>query len=340
MIGQIGRAQLNLDVKCDIKRGCICTQDDKGLLIMKHVVTSTEESERAQKAAIVLRTYSNYVTAWVVCFNNLYGIDGEGMLAFIEKIKQNANYQQIRGNTVVPTTLTNAYNRGRLTLKAIQSLPVDTNKDLASIGNLWLSVQSYYSIHGIGTATMIALRMSMPGHSTHRSYRAAFSQIMDAYLPKPFCAICFGGPSIGDYVFKNLNTSASSVRNLVQLYNPEAYGPIDDFIGKTLSTTRTYFLEERVIDKHKKKKRLTRAEKLQCCNNEHSTSLCDLLYRLRLHSNYDNPDMYIYADGGEAAKERYKNLQHLTELVIIGFETLMEKAIGTAQMDTLRDSFQ
>ena len=50
--------------------------------------------------------------------------------------------------------------------------------------------------------------------------------------------------------------------------------------------------------------------------------------------------MYIYADGDEAAKERYRNLKYLTELVIIGFETLMEKAIGLETMTTLKERFQ
>jgi hypothetical protein len=309
-------------------------------MITQNIIKTTEEAERAQKAAIVLRTYSNYVRAWVVSFQRLYGTGEEGIVSFVDRVKQNTNYQRIRGSTIVTRELIDAYNRGQLTLRAIQFLPVDTLQELATIGNLWLPVQSYYSIHGVGMATMIALRMSMPVQKTHRSYRAAFSQIMNAYLPEPLCATCIGGPMIENYVFHNLDTSANTVKNLVQLTNPEACSRIEDFIGKSLSTTRTFFLEERISDKRmKKKKRLTSGEKLQCCNNEHATSVCDLLYRLRLHSNYDNPDMYIYADGGEAAKERYRNLRYLTELVIIGFETLMEKAVGLDRMKTLRESF-
>lgn len=34
---------------------------------------TTEEAERAEKAAIALRTYSNYVMSWVIVFQRLYG---------------------------------------------------------------------------------------------------------------------------------------------------------------------------------------------------------------------------------------------------------------------------
>jgi hypothetical protein len=89
--------------------------------------------------------------------------------------------------------------------------------------------------------------------------------------------------------------------------------------------------------KKNKKKRLSKEEKSGCCSNEHSTSVVDLLYRLRCRSNYDNPDMYLYGSSDEVAIERYKNLEQLTMFAATGFETILEKALGTTQMDVLRE---
>ena len=78
-------------------------------------------------------------------------------------------------------------------------------------------------------------------------------------------------------------------------------------------------------------------ENLKYCSNEPPTSVIHLLYRLRLRSNYDNPDMFLYADSNETALERYANFKFLTNTITTGLETLMEKAIGSTAMIRLRD---
>ena len=104
----------------------------------------------------------------------------------------------------------------------------------------------------------------------------------------------------------------------IQLTNPEHVEDLATFVGKSLSTTRQQFLANRFEEKRnkEKKKRLTRQAKNQCCQNEHPTSVCDLLYRLRLRSNYDNPDMYLFAPTEQqSAVRNYQELLRLTELM-------------------------
>ncbi len=274
----------------------------------------------------------------VESFKGYYGVGEKGITVFKCRVKESTNYQQIRFLAPMPVELVNAYSRGKLTLNALSDLPIDTNDGLALTGNLWLPVQAYYAINGVGWATMIALGMSMPVRKTHGIFRKFFSQVMSAYMPEPFCLTCEGGSGLRDYIFKGIDLNIDVVTDL-KPFRPfeEAAGP-EKYIGKSLSTTRTEFLKERFADQRFKMNqgKLQKDIKIRCCEKEHNTSICDLFYKLRKRSNYENPDMYLYAGDNELAIERYRSFKHLTELLVIGLEELLEKAIGQQEMQTLQ----
>jgi hypothetical protein len=298
------------------------------------IIFSKEESQRITQAQLTLTTYSNYVKAWFEGITRVFGDDENRSANYIEKIKQTNNYSKIRITQLSPE-IRNAYIRSKLTLKAISVLQIDTHPDLAKLGYLWLPVQSYYSIHGAGSALIMAL--NMPYNNTHAHFLTLISQVMVAYMPALFCANCFGGPEITNYVFDGLDTSADAVKNLQHLSNPQKCENIDDFIGKTLSTTRSECLRERFKKTRKgKNKHLSSTVKANCCQNEHPTSVVDLLYRLRCQSNYDNPDMFLFGNGDELAVERYKTLAYLVKFIVDGLDILLEKALGADQINSLR----
>ena len=88
------------------------------------------------------------------------------------------------------------------------------------------------------------------------------------------------------------------------------------------------------------KKRLSYEEKKVCCQREHATSVCDLLYRMRTRSNYDNPDMYLFAtDSADSATKHYRDLLYLTRVLMAGLDALIEKRIGKTEMSQLRRKF-
>lgn len=301
------------------------------------IIESTQELERAQEAAYALTTYSNYVTAWVVFLNRQYGIGNEGENAFLVAMAGNDNVRRLQGGISVSDELTAAYCRGQLTFRAMQALPVEEHPHLARSANFWLPVQSYYAIHGTGLAAMMALNMAPP--QSHMTFRAAFSTVVHTYFPAPFCGLCIGGPEAKEFTFRNLPTTMDRVVRQTQLANPEHVEDLATFVGKSLSTTRQEFLAVRFEEKRdkEKKKRLTYEAKNQCCKNEHPTSVCDLLYRLRLRSNYDNPDMYLFAPTAhQSAVRSYQELLRLTELLLAGFDVLIERRIGREKATELR----
>jgi len=290
------------------------------------IITSNQELERAEKANFALITYSNYMRAWIIFLDECYRLSSDGMTLFIERIKTSDVFRHMQGGAQISDELTNTYNRGRLTFRAMKILPIGNHPELALIANLWLPVQAYYAIHGIGLATMMALNMAPP--QSHSTFRTAFSDLVKRYLPEPFCSVCSGGPELQNYRVCELN----------HLRRPDSIEEIECFIGKSLATTRTEFLAARFNETRriKNKKKLKREEKELCCQNEHPTSICDLLYRLRLRANYYNPDMYLFADDPDEAKKQYNDILLLTEVLITGLEVLIERKVGKANMQTLK----
>lgn len=301
------------------------------------IIESSQELERAQRAAYALITYSNYVAAWAVSLNRQYGLGEEGRNAFLSALAENVAVRGLQGGIPVSDELTASYCRGQLTFQAMRALPIEEHPHLARSANFWLPVQSYYAIHGIGLATMMALSMAPP--QSHMAFRAAFSSVVHTYFPTPFCGLCRGGPDAKDFTFQGLQTDMDMVTRQTQLANPEHIENLVAFVGKSLSTTRQEFLGGRFEEKRnrEKKKRLTHESKNQCCQKEHPTSICDLLYRLRLHSNYYNPDMFLFAPTEqESAVKSYRELLRLTELLVAGLNALIERRIGQTAAVELR----
>ena len=304
------------------------------------IITSTKELERATYATYALITYYNYIKAWVVCIKKLYGSGDDGENLFVNKCKSGNAFNNVQGGASVSEEFYKAYGRGRLTFKAMDNLPIEEHPELALSANLWLPVQSYYAIHGVGLATMIALGRGSP--KSHRSFRADFSKLVNKYFPKPFCGRCIGGPELKDFSFQDLSTSVDKVTGQNQLANPEFVEEIESFIGKSLSTTREKFLKDRFDQNRsdRKKKRLSFEERNECCQKEHATSICDLLYRMRIRSNYDSPDMYLFAsDKPENATKHYKDLRYLTRILIAGLDALIERRVGIIMMSQLKSKF-
>lgn len=305
------------------------------------IIEATQEVERAERATYALITYYNYIKAWVVCLERQYGSGDDGINSFIDKLQHKTTSKRVQGGLSLSAELSDAYSRGRLTFRAMSNLPITEYPEIALSANFWLPVQSYYAIHGVGLATMAALNMSLP--QTHRSFRAAFSSLVNTYFPTPFCSRCVGGPEAKDFSFHNINTSIDEVTSQSQLANPASVIEIKNFIAKSLSTTRKKFVEIRFDEKRdeKKKKRLSFEEKNECCQREHATSICDLIYRMRVRSNYDNPDMYLFASkNAENATDHYRDLLYLTKVLITGLDALIARRIGSRNMAKLKSSFE
>ncbi len=292
-------------------------------------------------AGYALYTYYDYVRAWVIYVERTYGCSNKAISNFVNKMQSLSSFGHLQGGTSCSNEIVASYSRGQLTLSAMRKLPIENHPEITISANLWLPVQSYYAIHGVGLASLIALGQQPP--KDHRAFRASFSQIAGKYFPVPFCACCNGGPQLEDFSFSGICTSPAKVAAQSNLANP-IYSAGDHYIGKSLQSTRKRILDE-LFDKErhskvratKKRRNLSKASKQTICQGVHGISICDFIYRMRVRSNYDDPDMYLFASKNvEDAVSHYENLRYLTEIIVAGLSALIERKIGRQEMARLK----
>ncbi len=304
------------------------------------VITSSDQDSTEE--SLPLTTYYNYIKAWNIAYKQKYGNSENAFIDEISRIASNSKQPEIYKDNFDK----GSYFRGFLTLQLMNDLPVDKYPELTFTANIWLPVLSYYAIHGVGLA-LIAIRMQdPPKYVTHRYFLQAFHDaVLRGLFPYPFNGLCTGGPKPANFSFINLDTSATEVMAQINLANPVP-DKIDDFIGKSLSTTRYRKLNDeykkRRMDKQKIKASHTRhnicgEEYKEICSKMHATSICDFLYRMRSRSNYANPIMYRSGtnDVGSACSH-YKDLLQLTKVIIAGINTLIEFYLGKTELAKIK----
>lgn len=298
-----------------------------------------------QDAPYALQTYYCYVRAWVEKITKLYGQPTTCLYKIKDEMMKSKTIQKIQGGRTLDKDIVAAYTRGKLTLKAMDTFPIKENKELAPTANLWLPVQAYYAIHGVGLATIISLGQAMP--NDHRAFRSVFSDISEKYLPEPFNSKCRGGPNDQQFVFDNLKTIMKNVKQQSNLSNSK-YANIESLLGKCLSTTRRRFLDElfdkerrKSIRRGKKRRNLSRNAKQLITEKLHPTTVTDFLYRMRIRSNYEDPDIHLYASDKQAyeAVRHYEDLLFLTQAIVGSLSVIMLRKIGKQAMDSIESRF-
>ena len=295
----------------------------------------------SRDAGYVLYTYYNYIDAWVVYIENTFGVDKSGLTKLSSEITSSKPFSRLKTDITYSNDLSTAYLRGQFTLSSMNKLPVKEHPELALSANMWLPVQAYYAIHGVGQATLIALGQEQ--QYKHRAFLAAFSNLVHSYFPSPLCARCDGGPYPNDYSYSGLNTTPQQISEQSNIATPnKSVG--SHYLGKSLKTTRDRLIEERFVrerngkSKGPKKKRLSITDKNQICTKIPPTSIGDLLYRMRVRSNYDSPDMYLFAySNTQDAVLHYQNLLYLTNIIVTALDLIVEKKVGKENMEKLKD---
>ena len=295
-------------------------------------VSEGDDSERA------LRTYYNYISAFVKTIQDIYPGDPiSGLLAQQGSLPE---VQELRADCNTNSEIETCFRRGHFTIQAMKQLPVAKIPQLAFSANYWLPVQAYYAVHGIGLATLLCLNGSRPQY--HSTFLSHMSGIIEKYFPRPLSTTIAGvRPHIE---ISGINVTGSDVSRQSNLEHPP-YGKPELHVAKCLVTTRERDIDEqfakarcRKVKPNRKYRQLKPSEKSQIIASLHKTTLCDFMYRIRIRSNYDDPDMYIFGqnDVTDAAKY-YLNLVTLTEAVVACLENLIQRRIGETHFATIKE---
>lgn len=253
------------------------------------------------------------------------------------------SYRKLQGGAAVDR-VRGPYLRGELTLKLMKQLPLDRQPDLAASANYWVPVQAYYAAHGYGLAVLNALGAGNP--RDHRHFRSLLSDHgLGRLFPYPFNVLCAGDPLVqNECSVENCPAELAEILSVSNLAMPSEKNAAP-LVGRSLFATRKYFLRE-LFDRHRKdgKKRegisrrnLKQSDKRRLAKGLHATSFIDLLYRMRVRSNYDDPEMFIFGQTGEdVAVSHYRNLLDMVKGFALLCGNVISRKIGRTDYEVLR----
>lgn len=253
------------------------------------------------------------------------------------------SYRRLQGGAVVDG-VRGPFLRGELTLKLMKQLPLDTQPDLAASANYWAPVQAYYAAHGYGLAVLNALGARRS--CDHRHFRSLLSDLgLGRLFPFPFNMLCAGDPLVkNECSVENCPVDLAEILSVSNLAMPSEKNAAP-LVGRSLFATRKYFLRE-LFDRHRKegkkrkgksRKNLMQSDKRRLAKGLHATSFVDLLYRMRVRSNYDDPEMFIFGQTGEdVAVSHYRNLLDIVEGFALLCGNVISRKIGRADYEVLR----
>lgn len=286
-----------------------------------------DDIKSSQKA---FQTYSNYLTSYCIARPNDVSIDKHKIILRerngIKKCVDKCTQQRI-------AEMWPYYKRGKLILEAMNLLPIQDNPKLAIPASFWAPVQAYYAVQGYGLACMILL--GQPAPESHTKFLNAMCNhiVKKCYLPFPFNIYCSGNPldeNIESVRFTNLSVDYATVKNTsVLTFSPEIY--YNELIAKALATTRVRFIDFRLKQEGKKRakpgrkrKILSSNEKKDIVNKIHETTIIEFLFRLRIKSNYESPNMYLSFSDEDVLLSFYRNLRCITESLCKSLEVIID----------------
>lgn len=292
--------------------------------------------EKIRDAGIL--TYSNYAHAF--CLHPETWEDLE--------MTQNAltNFQGIQQSARATENLKRHLQRGFMTLRYMDMISVDRMPGAGIAAAFWIPVQAYYAVHGFGLAAFEALPGD-PNLDTHAQFiNAATSQLVCRFLPDPFVARLKGGFRGCDF----MEFSVNDLHGLTLACEPKDWPKHTDtpnketrisHIARCLCTTRKGQLEAKFDDQSKGGEMPSRDQKIDIANRHRETTIFDYLYRVRLQSNYANPQLFaIRKENEHLASEFVKNNCKMTKRLCRLLLRIIERRLKTTDYTRLVNDCQ
>lgn len=238
--------------------------------------------------------------------------------------------------------------RGWLTLQTMEQLPLAEAAELATGASMWLPVQAYYASHGVGLATLHCTGQTLPGENrmTHSGFLARMSESIanNGYLVPPFDVYCRGDCTCGGEEFENTNVTPDGVRQLSNLSRPGTQAKAEAMVAKCLKAARAETLEKR-FEQHKrratpKRKRLWSHEKQGVVAKLHATTCMDFVYRMRIRSNYDDADLYLFGQQPDEALAYCRDVIWFARALCEQLSNVIQHRVGPASYALLQQEFR
>jgi hypothetical protein len=297
-------------------------------------------SPAASDEEMVFRTFRGYLTAICNWTNNLYPHSGGLLPGVAREVKTRPWVARTpRGGRRLSLRAAEMLRNGWATEVLLNSPRVLGGDELISFANLWAPVQAYYAIFEAFSALAMTVTRSKPP-KTHAAL-LAWAATNIAYPGTPFVppwtARVSGCP--GAWTFEGFGGVMPNVK-ISNLAAPNAVNA-PHLLGLALKTTR----EEQISDhrenwRHglktkagKPRKNLPSAVLAANARAMRATTLFDLLWRLRVRSNYKEGDALLSGALGPADAAAFHDaLSDIVAATMMTTEIFLCHLVGRAEL--------
>lgn len=304
------------------------------------------EEQTEADPAIAFATYRNYLSALDGSIDLAYRGAGGRHIVLAREQAALPRFLSIRRRDGVDEHAVRGALFAAWHTEAVLAMPSElSNATLVRFTNQWAPVQAYYAMQGLWRAWFIASQDRSP--KTHRSTLEQVSEVVArGVLPWPWSATCSGDPSFSR---AQLHGFPEEVRtNPSALSGPPGDSSYSDWVAKVLRTTRRFFLGGRETEWKSSNRtkegnpyrRIPSQERQRIRTSMHPTTIIDLLYRMRLRSNYDDVDDFVLGQLTEDdARTYFRSLVSATRRSMQVVEALVRATMPAGAYDRHANEF-
>lgn len=246
---------------------------------------------------MAFHTFRNYLEATCAWATDLYP-HPDGLLAGVANAVKARPWRKQPGGTKALSARAGQMLRNAWATEVLLNAPRTLGDDLVTFANLWTPVQAYYAVfNGITALSHVVTANPPHGHVRLLSWAATAAGSPNAPFVMPWTARVAGPPGAWAYHDLGSDPINEKISNLVAPRVANA----PSLLAMGLRTTRTTQIEEHrpgwlkglTTNAGKQRLNLPTSELLKRAAAMRPTTLFDLLYRLRIRSNYQEGDAFL-----------------------------------------------
>ena len=300
---------------------------------------TAEEEERSKR----FQVNKNYLSSIAQYLEHTYGPDPTTLHADLLNAQQQlAGFRRIQRIPVVRAEEIARLLRISWASEIQLRLGLFGKSAYLRYSNVWAPVHAYYAVYMSTHAWFSAMKFGQLIDDHSSSLRTVAMQVKNRDLfPLPWAVSCGGCPQLKECSWARLPDGADPHAQVELLANPS----LEDFwprYCKMLETTRARRLEGRFDDwrRRRHRKNIRAAEKRDIERNLWPTTMFDVLFRLRVRSNYRDIASFLMSSVSlDWQAEFLQSLLVATETTTLLLESLIVRTVGTKVYTDALDEF-
>ena len=287
---------------------------------------------------MAFHTFRNYLEATCNWARDLYP-HPNGLLAGVADAVKARPWRKQPPGTKTLSARAGQILRNAWATEVLLNAPRTLGDDLVTFANLWTPVQAYYAVfNGITALSHVVTNNPPHGHVRLLSWAATAAGSPQAPFVMPWTARVAGAPGAWTYHDLGPGPINERISNLVAPYVANA----PSLLAMGLRTTRGSQIDEHregwlkglTTAAGRPRANMPRAEMLRRSAAMRPTTLFDLLWRLRIRSNYEEGDAFLTGPLSTSDAADFHNaLCTIVAATLLTVEIFLAHHVGAAQLE-------